>query len=210
VISVTFPSKEDIVDAAAIAKSSYYSESYTECREKLDYSDAVEFLKKLLLGDRPSDRHESVLEPLVFTFNITGISRVATHQMVRTRHASYMQKSLRRKRDLSADDFVPPDETENLVEYEKAAEMLVKLYHRLIKKGETPDDARRILPIGISTEITMTINARALRNFLTQRLAKAANWEIQKLSKLIVFELIEHELEFLIEDIIKKYNDGKL
>jgi len=210
VISISVPSEEDIINVAAIAKTSYHDQSYEYWKEQLTYDAAMKFLTKLITGKRPSDRHESTLEPLMFTFNITNISRIVTHQLVRHRMASYMQKSLRSKRKLTHEDFVYPVGTENLTEYSKAVKALIKLYEDLIEKGESPDDARRILPIGIATEITVTINARSLRNFLKQRLAKSANWEMRNLARLIVLQLIEHKLGYLIEDIIVDYNENRL
>ena len=209
VISVKLPSREDIINAAAIAKTSYYDAPFETHKKKLDYGDAVEFLKKLFLGDRPSDRHESVIEHLIFTFNIVGVSRALTHQLVRHRIASYIEKSFRKKRKI---EFLVP-ESDHKEDYEKAYAALSNLYNKLIAEGEEPEDARLVLPQGVLTEISMTMNARALRNFLTQRLAKAAGKEIRILAKLIVQQLIdagEVDLFFLVEDIVDKHNKGLL
>lgn len=209
VISVSFPSEEDIINVAAISKTSFHDETYEYWKEKLDYVTAKKFLTKLITGKRPSDRHESVLEPLVFTFNITGVTRRLTAELRTYRIASFLEKSFRKKRKIGKDSFLMP-ESKNKEHYEKAYDAMANLYNFLIDEKEDPDDARLILPLGVFTEITMTMNARALRNFLKQRLAKSAGEEIKKLAKLIVLQLIEKDLGYLIEDIIIDYNDDKL
>lgn len=209
VTSVKLPSEEEIIDVAAIAKTSYHEESYEYWKKELDYTAAKNFITKLITGDRPSTRHESVIEPLVFIFNITGVTRRLTAQLRTYRMASFLEKSFRKTRKITADSFLVPD-SEFADNYKKAYKAMANLYEFLLSNGESPDDARLILGLGVFTEISMSINARSLRNFLTQRLAQSAGSEIKKLAKLIIFELIENELGYLIEDILKDYNEGNL
>ena len=174
---IQIPNKGDVVKVAAIAKTSYHSESYSYF-ENMKYKDATKFLKALI-----KQGHYSVLEPLQFIFNLEGVSRILTHQLVRNRIGfSYMQKSLRRKRSFNKkDSFIYPESVNKKI-YEDTVENLFKIYDHLIEIGEHPDDARRVIPIGVSTEITFTCNARSLRTFLEARLSKQANWEIRNLA----------------------------
>ncbi len=197
---LTMPSKDDIIKTAAIAKTAYHSGSYEEFKT-MSYEDAEKFLIKLIkLG------HESSIEPLIFTFNVNGVSVVLTHQLVRHRMASFMQKSFRRKRKLKVEDFVYPKDSPNAEKIKETVKKLIGIYEYLCKNGESPDDARRILPMGMSTEITFTINARSLRNFLHLRLDKKASWEIRELAGTILLFLTDAGLGFLFRDIVEILN----
>jgi thymidylate synthase (FAD) len=198
---INMPNALDVIKTAAIAKTSYHSESYIELIDSLDFEEASKFLKGLI-----KKGHETTIEPLIFTFNLTGVSRVLTHQLRTYRIGSFMQKSLRRKRDLTIDNFVYPKKTKHMAKYEYILGELIKAYNWLVEHGEDPDDARRILPIGITTEITWTVNARALRNFLRQRLKDDANWEIKRFARDVVLLLIDADLGFLLSDIAEEFN----
>ncbi len=78
---------ETITWAALI---SYWDEWKSETFERTTKADVEKHLPKVL-----SYGHESILEHAVFTFAIEGISRVASHQLVRHRIASYTQQSQR-------------------------------------------------------------------------------------------------------------------
>ena len=67
----------------AIGRTAYSPEHFDELLVQ-DNEHAERFLKKIIELE-----HESVLEHLVFCFNITGISRWATHQLVRHRIGSF-------------------------------------------------------------------------------------------------------------------------
>ena len=53
------------------------------------------------------------------------------------------------------------------------------------------------------TELTWSINARSLQNFLTLRSSKSALWEIRNLAKAI-FEALPNDHRYLFEECIKK------
>ncbi|STP06547.1 FAD-dependent thymidylate synthase [Helicobacter canis] len=52
------------------------------------------------------------------------------------------------------------------------------------------------------TELTWTINARSLQNFLTLRTSKHALWEIQELS-LCIYEALPQEHKYLFEKCVE-------
>ena len=65
------------------------------------------------LQSRIREGHESIIEHASVTFEISGISRACSHQLVRHRIASYSQES-QRYVDMSAPEFVvPPSVAEN-------------------------------------------------------------------------------------------------
>ena len=131
--------------------------------------------------------HESVAEHAVFTFQIEGISRACSHQLVRHRLASYSQQSQRYVIMNDKDYFVIPESLkENVSEYVQYLSVMRYLfdeYERMIESGIPMEDARYILPNACCTNITVTMNARELRHFFKLRLCKRAQWEIRELAE---------------------------
>lgn len=128
--------------------------------------------------------HESCIEHATATFEISGISRVVTHELVRHRIASYSQRS-QRYVDENVQDFVVPPEIWNepkdslrrmkaLTIYKQAMEDAWHWYSELQKLGYKNEAARYVLPNACSSKICVTANFRALRNFLKLRLSKRA------------------------------------
>ncbi|WP_338600144.1 FAD-dependent thymidylate synthase [Sulfolobus tengchongensis] len=132
----------------------------------------------------------SVLEHSVYTFSIEGISRVASHQLVRHRIASYTQMSHRFAKPV--DEYykpvIPPSaEKRNKEAIEKAYKEAYNNYFKLLENGVPEEDARYVLPNGVNTNIVVTMNARELYNFFALRLCSRAQWEIRA----IAWEMLE-------------------
>ena len=84
-------------------------------------------------------------------------------------------------------------------------EMSIKALENLrlvLKSGISNDRAKYCLPESYKTELTWTINARSLQNFIGLRSDKAALWEIRELAKL-VFNTIPKEHQYLYDDYLK-------
>ena len=147
--------------------------------------------------DKPTDKglqtavnsgHYSVLEHLPLTFLIEDVSRVTEVQLVRHRIASYSIKSSRYT-------FLDPDtcwyvippvylKTEELRDrYVSFMESAKDFYLWSIKHGIAGEDARYALPQAKSTNIVMSMNARAFIEQCTKRICKKAQWEIRDLFK---------------------------
>lgn len=128
--------------------------------------------------------HTSVLEHAVFTFEIEGVSRALTHQLVRHRIASYSQQSQRYVESNLM--FVLPDTIANLpeadTEYSKALSTVSECYKNLVDMGIPKEDARFVLPNATTTKIVVTMNARELLNFFKLRCGERAQWEIRKMA----------------------------
>lgn len=139
--------------------------------------------------------HESVAEHAVFTFQIEGISRACSHQLVRHRLASYSQQSQRYVIMNDKDYFVIPESLkENVSEYMQYVSVMRYLfneYERMIESGIPMEDARYILPNACCTNITVTMNARELRHFLKLRLCNRAQWEIHELAVRMLASVID-------------------
>lgn len=130
--------------------------------------------------------HESVLEHAVYTFEVKGVSRALTHQLVRHRIASYSQQS-QRYVVMYPFKYITPKSIED---NEKASEIyrnammnLVSAYNDLIVLCDIDiEDARYILPNACTTNIVITMNARELRHFFALRCCERAQWEIRELA----------------------------
>lgn len=192
------PTEQMILDAAAAGMVSRKDEPYSEFISDLNLERAKDFLSKMIqLG------HESVLEHIVFQFWLS-MSRVASHQLVRHRMASYTQMSLRKRRDLSTDDFVIPPQikSDDLVEWLQDIRATIQTYNKWLEKGYEVDVARRRLTQDTRTDMIMTINARSLRNFFNLRAKHDADFEIREVAKKM-YKLIEKDgLAFLFHDIV--------
>ncbi|MFX1540569.1 MAG: FAD-dependent thymidylate synthase [Promethearchaeota archaeon] len=158
---------------AKIGRYSNVTETWDEIDRKIPSDGWEKFLQKVIkMG------HTSVLEHAVFTFEITGVSRVFTHQFVRHRIASYLQKSFRRTK---IKQLILPktilDAAENPQALQKAAETLYREYYR---QGVPLEDARYLAPMGSETAIIATFNARTLlESFFPLRLHRTAQFEIR-------------------------------
>ena len=70
----------------------------------------------------------------------------------------------------------------------------------IIAEGIPNDVAKYCMPEAYKTSLVMTINARALQNFLTLRSSKHALKEIQELAR-NMFEVLPSDHKFLFEGI---------
>jgi len=139
---------------------------------------------KVLLKHVIMRKHESILEHVVFTFKVEGISRVTSHQLVRHRIASYAQESQRAVDQERAGVVIPPSiKGKERERYREVVRLVKAAYGYLVKAGVPLEDARYILPQAAATSIVITMNGRALRNFLGLRLCKKAQWEIREMAE---------------------------
>lgn len=143
-------------------------------------ADGLKVLEKII-----DEGHESVIEHAVFTFYLKNVSRVLTHELVRHRIASYTQKSTRYSSNTGAN--VPVNYTGYGRDIDNAINTMENLakkgYEALINAGMPKDEARYFLPMGLSTDIVVTMNARELRHFFKLRLCSRATGEIRKIAR---------------------------
>jgi len=134
--------------------------------------------------------HESPLEHVSFTFAIEGMSRAASHQLVRHRIASYSQQSQRYVDESAFEYVVPPalaDDEELVCEFTAVMDAARKGYARICellnKKGisgtKATEDARYVLPQAVETKIVVSMNCRELLHFFKLRCCTRAQWEIR-------------------------------
>jgi thymidylate synthase (FAD) len=130
--------------------------------------------------------HFSPFEHVSFTFGISGVSRVTTHQLVRHRIASYSQQS-QRYVELGEKnfDFVEPEAIKRSQLHQAFVDHLEasrRLYRQLMEAGIHQEDARYVLPSAVSSNIIATFNARSLFNFFELRCCYHAQEEIRRLA----------------------------
>jgi thymidylate synthase (FAD) len=122
---------------------------------------------------------------------------------VRHRIASYSQRS-QRFVDEGEFDFVIPPSIEDDEEARKLFEGFMvsaeDTYKKLRAKKIHKQDARYVLPNATHTRIFITMNARSLRNFLSLRMKRDAQWEIRKLAS-AMFDLAFETAPPIFEDL---------
>ena len=153
-------------------------------------------------------KHASTLEHLNYSFYIQGISRACLQELSRHRHTSpsvkstrYTLKELRDEKEFKENDFKNASRYLVLCGNEKVDNASIKALENLrqiLQESISLDLAKYCLPESYKTELTLTINARSLQNFLSLRSAKSALWEIRKLANTI-FENLPDGHKFLFE-----------
>jgi len=144
---------------------------------------------------RLAEGHESIIEHASATFDITGISRACSHQLVRHRIASYSQES-QRYVDMSQPEFVVPPSVEGSPEAQAAftrfCDSVAAAYGELRELGIRKEDARFLLPNATATRIIVTMNFRSWRHFIEMRLLDpGAQWEIREVARRVLDVLHE-------------------
>jgi len=182
------PDPEETV--AMAAKLCYSPSDIEKLREKIKAKDQKAFVEKLMkMG------HMTPIEHASFTFAVEGISRACSHQLVRHRLASYSQQSQRYVSEEAGFDFLMPptikEDPELASFFEDFMAKAQRAYNHIVKrleergiKGEAANqDARFVLPNACETKIMVTMNARELLHFFSQRCCLRAQWEIRTMAE---------------------------
>jgi thymidylate synthase (FAD) len=164
--------------------------------------------------------HGSVLEHANYSFIIRNCSRVFTHELVRHRAGSaFSQESLRYVRLTDIGFRVPPalepvreqvlSIVEQLEEFQVSAAKELGIDQDGVPfhvKKEATSALRRLAPIGLSTDIMWTANARTLRHVIEMRTAEGAEEELR-----LVFDkvarIMQAEASGLFQDFTR-HDDG--
>lgn len=138
------------------------------------------------LQARIREGHESIIEHASLTFEISGISRACSHQLVRHRIASYSQESQRYVELSNPELVMPPNIAQNpkaVKIWDDLVERMRDAYQDLRRLGIRKEDARFLLPNAAATRIVVTMNFRELLHFFRIRCDRAAQWEIRALAR---------------------------
>ena len=168
---------------------------------KADPEKARKLIDKLLANDELSP-----FEIGTFSFNIEGLTRAASHQLVRHRIASYYQTS---QRFVAIPQFGTPVEQTFVMPGKIAAnEIASEIFKDVMQKIQMAyhklsllvpkEDARSVLPNATKTSIIVSMNGRALLEFFRSRLCRTAQDEIRKMA-----EAMQVEVAALFPDIFR-------
>ena len=175
----------EIIGVTCFRQGEGDSQSLLELAGRTCYRSSARGEPGRFLKARIREGHESIIEHASVTFDIRGISRACSHQLVRHRIASYSQES-QRYVDMSAPEFVVPpsvaDNPQAMVVWQRFAGQVAEIYQQLRDLGVRKEDARFVLPNATATRIIVTMNYRSLRHFFSVRCDKAAQWEIRDLA----------------------------
>lgn len=165
--------------------------------------------------------HESVLEHVSWTFVITDVSRALTHQLVRHRvgfafsqlsqqyhedrdplfvepallnRFPKAQEAWRRAITVAKESYCEILEQLNQIDRNSVPDLDFKEIHRAVRSA-----ARSVLPNATATTIAVTINARALRHFLSVRGCIPGDEEMRLLASEL-FKLVREEAPSILVD----------
>jgi len=180
-------------------------------------------------------KHASTLEHLTYTFYIAGVSRALLQELARHRMASpsvkstrYTLKELKDEESFTdgasmvelKEKYTSKDEVYADIHMQRASKYLVwtdelavdfssivglENLRLMLLDGIANDKAKYCLPESYKTELTWTINARSLQNFISLRSSKSALWEIRDLARAL-YDILPSEHQYLFDDCIVKEN----
>lgn len=147
-------------------------------------------------------KHSSTLEHITYNFYIAGVSRALLQELARHRMASLSVKStrytLKELKDCDAIDYEKFLVFTGNETVDNASKIALDNLQKILKDGTGNDIAKYCLPESYKTELSWTINARSLQNFLSLRSSKAALWEIRNLA-FAIYEELPAEHKYLFE-----------
>ena len=161
-------------------------------------------------------KHASTLEHLTYNFYIKGISRALLQELARHRVASlsvkstrYTLKELKSIEPFSQDDFEGASRFLVFTGVEAVDIASIKALNNLqaiLKSGVSNDKAKYCLPESYKSELTWSINARSLQNFISLRSDKSALWEIQELAR-ATYAALPSDHQYLFDGHLKAKED---
>jgi len=138
---------------------------------------------------------ESMLRHGSLTFDLQGISRAASHQIVRHRIASFSQQSQRYVRVTRSYGYLkPPGIPQDLkipveiqghrldLNFTDVMDLTRQAEEGLVAKGIKAEDSRYLRPNAATTNIVVSMSPRQLIHFFNLRCAPDAQWEIRDLA----------------------------
>lgn len=186
------------------------AESLIEHAGRVCYRSAGKGDPASFIQSRIREGHESIIEHACATFEVSGISRACSHQLVRHRLASYSQES-QRYVDLSAPELVIPPSIQGNTEaraiWDGLIAQMIEAYQALRELGIRKEDARFLLPNAAATRIVVTMNFRELLHFFRIRIHPAAQWEICQLA-VRMLRLVEAEAPAVFGRLLAELRSG--
>ncbi|MDA3052760.1 FAD-dependent thymidylate synthase [Campylobacter sp. JMF_01 NE2] len=155
-------------------------------------------------------KHSSTLEHIFYNFYIKGISRALLQELARHRMASlsvkstrYTLKELRNEPEITSDSAAKYIVLTGNDAVDSASIKALNNLREILGANTSLDIAKYCLPECYKTELSWSINARSLQNFLSLRSSKSALWEIRALANAI-YEALPQEHKFIFEHCMYK------
>lgn len=126
---------------------------------------------------------QTALESQVIVFEVSGVSRASTHQIVRSRRAAFHQQSMRASFYGSQPEFRMPESIWRLddsvrLAWLDALEAAHRAYRMACDADASYQDARYILPEGTTNYILCEYSLREFMNVYAYRGCSMFQWEI--------------------------------
>ncbi len=198
----------DAIDGTGILKKlELCGRTCYKSEDKITDGSAEKLVRRVI-----SSGHESVIEHEKVTVRII-CDRGVSHEIVRHRIASYSQESTRYCNYGKAGEltFIQPcffpEGSDQYRVWAEAMEAAEHAYLALLCDGASPQEARRVLPNSLKTEIVVTMNLREWRHFLKLRTAKAAHPQIREIAVPLLAEF-QRRIPVIFDDIAEVIADG--
>lgn len=131
-------------------------------------------------------------EFISYTFEIIGVTRAFTHQLVRTRHASYAQQAQRVVDMSDFESLMPTTVIEAGLEevWMECMDSIGATYIKLNKAGIPAQDCRGVLPTNVLTSIIMKIDLRNFAELIGKRENLRAQGEYAEVARQMKQEVL--------------------
>lgn len=163
-------------------------------------------------------KHKSVLEQLVYWFDIDGISRACLQELARHRTARLTVKSsrytlneLKGKKEYLIKMGTVTEDVKDCSNYcvmsavpvvnQSILASMNTLIFLVNQQGLSNDQTKYCLPEAFKTHLQWQIDGRNLQNFLALRTSKEALWEIQQLARSI-YDALPEEHKYLYSEYV--------
>lgn len=153
--------------------------------------------------------HTTPFQAIEFVFNVLNTSKSVQAQW--TRHKIGIGWIYRSTRYVSAGgnsfvyctyDYINDEAKvrELLAIDEEIAKKSIEAFDEKQKLGASKEDSRKVMPVAFATNCYYFTNARALRHLFKLRLAKQAEWEIRRMTRMM-FDVCMQWTPSLFEDL---------
>ena len=137
------------------------------------------------------------------------IDRSMANELVRHRLASFAQESQRYIRYDKDIEFIQPDHIKDTkdIKYERMYllfSLIENIYHVSLEDGDTPQEARYMLPNATATEINIQANVREWLHALDLRCSKRAYPPLRKIM-LDILKEFHNRTPIIFDELYKKY-----
>ena len=167
--------------------------------KKLIYEEPRMFFEKAIKAG-----HESILEHITLTYEITNLSRACLQELARHRHISLSVESTRHTLKGKIKELTP-----KYLGTEEGLKLHIVSLSAILEKmpNISNDELKYYIPEYWPTNLVMTANIRELRHIVRLRTAPAALGEFQELARAFVSELPD-DFKYLLEDCAYKKEEN--